>query len=181
MTESSRPPTASVGTTSTGAQPFDKRRMSLLWAVQSHAADIARLHAQLFPSAWDEASVARLLAHPGSVALVAAQGNPSEVGGFALAQIAADEAEILTLGVTEGWRRQGVGQQLVGGIVRAAGRAGANALFLEVAASNAAARALYARAGFAEAGRRIGYYQRQGAAAEDAIVLKIDLPAAAAT
>ncbi len=158
-------------------QPFDKRRLSLLWAVQTHAADIARLHAQMFPSPWDDKSVAALLAHPGSVALVAAQGNPSEIGGFALAQIAADEAEILTLGVAEGWRRHGVGKQLLGGISRAAARAGARSLFLEVGESNAAARALYARAGFVEAARRAGYYQRQGAPAEDAIVLRADLSA----
>lgn len=174
MTDTSRPPDPSAR-----AQPFDKRLLSLLWAVQPHAADIARLHAQMFPSPWNEASVAQLLAHPGSVALVAAQGNPSEIGGFALAQIAADEAEILTLGVTEGWRRHGVGQKLVAGIARAAARAGARALFLEVAESNVAARTLYARAGFAEAARRAGYYQRQGAAAEDAIVLKIELAAGA--
>ena len=174
MTETSRLPTPNAP-----AQPFDKRLMSLLWAVQPHAADIARLHAQMFPSAWDEASIGRLLAHPGSVALVAAHGNPSELGGFALAQIAADEAEILTLGVAEGWRRHGVGQQLVGGIARAAARGGARSLFLEVAESNAAARALYARAGFAEAARRAGYYQRPGAPAEDAIVLRKELVAGA--
>ena len=36
---------------------------------------------------------------------------------------------------------------------------------------NAAARALYARAGFAEVGRRRGYYQRPDGRREDALVL----------
>lgn len=168
--------------TETGAASsaqFDKRRLSLLWAIQGHAADIARLHAQMFPSPWDEASVLRLLAHPGSIALVAAHGNPSEIGGFALAQVAADEAEILSLGVTGDWRRHGVGQLLLGGIKRAAARGGARSLFLEVAASNASARALYARAGFGEAGRRAGYYQLASGPPEDAIVLRAQLTATA--
>lgn len=160
-----------------GAVVFDKRHVSLLWAVQAHAADIARLHASLFPEPWDVGSVLQLLAHPGSIALVAGHGNPSVVGGFALARIAADEAEVLTLGVTEGWRRHGIGQQLVAGIKRAAARGGAKALFLEVAASNAAARVLYGKEGFVEAARRPGYYKRHGVPAEDAIVLRCELAA----
>jgi ribosomal-protein-alanine N-acetyltransferase len=117
-----------------------------------------------------------MLAHPGSIALVATEGNAMEIGGFVLAQIAADEAEILTLGVTEGWRRQGIGVRLVEGIKRAAIRAGANALFLEVADSNTAARDLYARTGFVETGRRKGYYTHAGAAPEDAVIMRCGLP-----
>ena len=130
----------------------------------------------MFAAPWDEPSLAALLAHPGSVALVACQGAPPEVGGFGLAQIAADEAEILTLGVAEGWRRKGVGMKLVEGLKRAAQKAGARTLFLEVADSNAGARALYQRCGFAEAAIRKGYYAREkGLPAEDAVVLEVGL------
>lgn len=45
-------------------------------------------------------------------------------------------------------------------------------MFLEVAADNDAARALYAKLGFVEAGRRHGYYG-DGA---DALVLRHSLP-----
>jgi [ribosomal protein S18]-alanine N-acetyltransferase len=167
-------------TDATGANPaFDRKRLSLLWAVQGQAAEISRLHRSMFAIGWDEAAIAGLLAHPGSVGLVAAHGSPPILGGFALAQVAADEAEILTLGVTEAWRRHGVGAQLVAGIMRAAARAGARSLFLEVADGNAAARAMYARAGFTEAGRRAGYYAREGAPQEDALVLKTTLEASA--
>ncbi|MDX2157001.1 MAG: ribosomal protein S18-alanine N-acetyltransferase [Hyphomicrobiaceae bacterium] len=162
------------------APPLTPPRVSLLWATQLHAADIARLHSAMFARAWDEAAIMGLLAHPGSVALVATYGAPPSVGGYALAQVAADEAEILSLGVAEDWRRHGVGSQLVDGIKRAASRAGARALFLEVAESNAAARSLYAKAGFSETGRRKGYYIRTESSAEDAVTLKIDLPPPAA-
>jgi ribosomal-protein-alanine N-acetyltransferase len=47
---------------------------------------------------------------------------------------------------------------------------------LEVSANNEAARALYARAGFVEVGRRPRYY----ASGADALVLRLDLSAAAA-
>ncbi len=59
--------------------------------------------------------------------------------------------------------------------MRAAARAGARSLFLEVADGNVAARHLYAKAGFAEAGRRAGYYVRDGGAREDALILKVAL------
>jgi ribosomal-protein-alanine N-acetyltransferase len=50
---------------------------------------------------------------------------------------------------------------------------GAVAMFLEVAEGNAAARALYGAAGFAEAGRRRRYYADGG----DALVLRRELAA----
>ena len=168
------PATGTPATAANRAKP-DAKQVSLLWAVQPHAGEIARLHATLFDEAWDEAAVAALLAHPGSVALVACQGKQQEIGGFALAQIAADEAEILTLGVADDWRRLGIGLKLVEGIMRAAARGGAGSLFLEVADGNAAARALYARAGLVETGRRTGYYARAGGQREDAVVLKATL------
>ena len=47
-------------------------------------------------------------------------------------------------------------------------------LYLEARESNHAARALYARFGFREIGRRRGYYRKP---TEDALVLSLDLGA----
>jgi nitrogen-specific signal transduction histidine kinase len=47
----------------------------------------------------------------------------------------------------------------------------------QIAAANAAARALYARAGFAPTGQRRGYYARAGSAAVDALTLTLVLGA----
>jgi ribosomal-protein-alanine N-acetyltransferase len=88
--------------------------------------------------------------------------------GFVLARVAADEAEILTLAVVPAARRQGHGEALLAGAMAAAVARGAGAMFLEVSEQNEAARALYAAAGFAEAGRRRGYYPD----GSDALVLK---------
>jgi len=54
---------------------------------------------------------------------------------------------------------------------------GAERMFLEVAEGNVAARALYARAGFSEAGRRRGYYSRNDGSREDALVLALNFTA----
>jgi ribosomal-protein-alanine N-acetyltransferase len=112
---------------------------------------------------WSAASVAETLASPGLVAFLAP-------AGCALLRMVADEAEILTVAVIPGARRQGLASELVDACLKEAGTAGATSVHLEVGAGNAAARTLYARAGFAETGRRRGYY-RSTSGREDAVLM----------
>lgn len=131
-------------------------------------ARLAALHAAAFAGPWDAAAFHALLGQAGVFAVEAPDG-------FILMRAVADEAEILTLAVCPRARRRGLGGWLVGeGAVEAAAR-GAVRLFLEVAADNAPARALYARAGFAEAGRRPGYYARPDGGRQDALLLALNL------
>ena len=80
----------------------------------------------------------------------------------------ADEAEILTLAVTPLVRRNGAGRALVEAAAAIAAARGADSLFLEVAATNAAALGLYAASGFETAGLRRAYY----ADGADALVMR---------
>ena len=130
---------------------------------------LAAIHAEAFETPWDAASLSALLASPG-VFVVA------EADGFILIRVVADEAEILTLAVRTPARRGGLGARLVEAAVVRAAALGAERMFLEVAEDNAAARALYARAGFHEAGRRRGYYARADGSREDALVLALNFP-----
>jgi ribosomal-protein-alanine N-acetyltransferase len=132
-------------------------------------APLAALHAACFADAWDARALGELLAGPGVFAV-------SLPEGFLLARVAADEAEILTLAVRPEARRRGIGAALVAAAASQAQSRGAGALFLEVGVANTAARALYAGLGLAEAGRRKGYYAQPGAAPEDALVLRSNLP-----
>ncbi|MEL6793305.1 MAG: ribosomal protein S18-alanine N-acetyltransferase, partial [Pseudomonadota bacterium] len=81
--------------------------------------------------------------------------------GFALISLAADEAELLTIAVGSERRGRGIGAALLRETENAARESGAARLFLEVAADNAAALALYRKAGFDETGRRPAYYRRE--------------------
>ena len=74
----------------------------------------------------------------------------------------------LTLAVAPAARGQGLGAMLLAGAMQGAVLRGAGEMFLEVAAGNAAALALYRSAGFAEVGRRRRYY----ADGSDALVLR---------
>ncbi len=149
----------------------DAKRVSLLWAGVDRASDIARLHTALFDPAWDEASLKSLLDHPAGTSFVATLGQPNEVVGFIIGQLAADEAEIISIGVAAARQRLGIGRMLVEGLMRAAARAECHRIFLEVAADNDAAIALYGRLGFEQTGRRKGYYARANAASVDALTM----------
>jgi ribosomal-protein-alanine N-acetyltransferase len=97
------------------------------------------------------------------------------VGAIAIQVIAAaEEVWILDVTVAARARRHGVGSSLVAVAVEA-GRAHRYAVWLEVRDSNSGARALYARAGFAEQGRRKGYYAHRAGAEttfEDAVIMR---------
>jgi len=101
----------------------------------------------------------------------------AEAGGFVLARVIVDEAEILTLAVAPAVQRQGLARRLMTAAATRAASQGAACLFLEVSAANAPARALYAACGFTQVGRRRAYYDD----GSDALILRRDLsPAAAA-
>lgn len=91
--------------------------------------------------------------------------------GFALGRVIAGEAELLTLAVRPGARRQGIGARLLAGFLQTAQARGAVEAFLEVSAANESARALYRTAGFDQVGLRAGYYRAAGECA-DALVLR---------
>ena len=135
---------------------------------------LSTLHGSCFEEGWSEASLAAMISTPGVHALVAfgCDGVPR---GFAVLRCAADEAEIIAIGVEAGSRRRGLGSALLAAGVDACRAQGAASLFLEVAADNAAARRFYESASFTPAGVRKGYYARAGEPAVDAIALVLRL------
>lgn len=135
------------------------------------SACLAGLHAAAFPpgEAWGEDAFARLLALPGTTGALAAEEDAPV--GFVLARQALDEAELLTLAVLPERRRRGFGRALLAYCLGVLAEGGVRRAFLEVAAENAAARALYAGLGFALAGERRDYY----GAGRHALLLACDL------
>ncbi|QJE74379.1 GNAT family N-acetyltransferase [Aerophototrophica crusticola] len=139
---------------------------------------LAAIHAEAFDpavsgDAWEAKAFTELLSLPGTAALLA--GRDGDPLGFVLLRTAADEAEILTLATRPAARRRGVARGLLSAAARTAQAAGAATLFLEVAATNAAALALYAGFGFSAVGRRRCYYRLSGGPV-DAVVMARPLP-----
>jgi len=129
-------------------------------ATLSDAALLARLHASCFDRAWDEEAMAAFIAGPGMLCLIGSLADAGPMpAGFLIARRAADEAEILTLGVIPAFRRRSIARALLQRAVQDLRRSDAMQLFLEVDEGNKAALALYRALGAAPAGRRPGYYE----------------------
>ena len=133
---------------------------------------LAAIHAASFvnPRPWSAPELRALLDGPGAFLL-------TEPGGFLIGRTVADEAELLTLAVAPDRRRGGIGAHLVAAFTAKAQARGATTAFLEVAADNSAALALYRCHGFTETGRRPRYYTDGPGAPVDALVLCRALPA----
>lgn len=148
-------------------------RAAIIEASAGHAVLFAALQqsafADLGDDPWSQAVFTSLLTLPGTVGLLAVRAQRPI--GYVLARIAADEAEILSIGVAQEARRQGIARLLIAGASRRLGARGATALFLEVAADNAPGQAFYSALGFQPVGRRPGYYRRPDYRA-DALVLR---------
>ena len=96
-----------------------------------------------------------------------------EVVGVGSLWLAPDDAHISSVAVAGEARRRGHGRRLVTALVALAGSLGAEAVTLEVRASNEAARALYRGCGFEEVGERRRYYPD----GEDAVIMTLALDA----
>ncbi len=127
---------------------------------------LARLHAAAFthPRPWSAQEFAQLLNSP-HVFVV------GDARAFAMGRVIADEVELLTIATDPAHRRQGLGTATLAAFHDTARARGAASAFLEVAADNHAARALYHQAGYAQTGLRKAYYRRPDGQASDAVVM----------
>ncbi len=137
-------------------------------ATKAYVAPMALIHSASFPEGerWGPDAIDLQLGAPGAFGFVAV------AGGFILARMAADESEIQTLAVDPAMRRGGLGRRLVDRALFEAAARGAAMMYLEVAETNAGARALYDACGFVDVGRRRRYYGGR----VDALVLRAPIP-----
>ena len=130
---------------------------------------MAALHAAAFTRdrPWEAAEFATLLDSPHTQVFACDHG-------FALTRTLAGESELLTLAVAPAAHRQGHGRALLRDWLDSLPPDTERA-FLEVAADNHAAIALYENMGFTQIARRRGYYARIGGPSVDAHIMALDL------
>jgi len=127
------------------------------------AAATAVLRESVEAANWLEKSYVESLGWRGAVAL--ASEVEGTLTGFVIGRQIADEGEILNLAVVPARRRRGEGGALLRAALDEFRTRRTNRVFLEVRESNHAAIAFYGKHGFAETGRRSGYYQGPAEAA----------------
>ncbi len=132
--------------------------------------EMAALHRMAFayPRPWRAEEFTDLLAQPGTFAI-------GDSASFALVRVLFDEAELLTIATDPDRRREGLARARMDAWQGRAREMGAQRAFLEVAADNEAAIALYSGMGYQRAGLRRGYYQVPGKSAVDAVIMTRDL------
>jgi ribosomal-protein-alanine N-acetyltransferase len=152
---------------------FARSQPVLSDATLRDAAAIAKLHAASFHRGWSEDELESLLVER-NVLTHRATVNGRLVG-FIMSRMAASEAEILSVAVAASYRGKGLARRMLNLHMGRLSGVGTRVIFLEVDESNAAARQLYRRAGFGEAGRREGYYAAADGKRATALVLRRDL------
>jgi ribosomal-protein-alanine N-acetyltransferase len=133
---------------------------------------LVELETELFAdAAWSaETWWAELAGRPRRSYVVLEGGDGIE--GYAGVDLGGDVADVMTLAVVPGWRGRGLGDLLVGELVRRAGKSGAGSVMLEVRADNGPARRLYERHGFEEVSVRRRYYRQPDGPDVDALVMR---------
>lgn len=140
---------------------------------------VTSLEGDLFGlSAWSRAMLAEELEAPGRWYVAADQpaepSSPAErLVGYAGLWFDGDDAQVMTIAVSQAHQGRGIGGALLGALIRRAKDMGARSMLLEVRVDNAAALALYERFGFQRLGLRRGYYQPENI---DAWTMRFALP-----
>jgi len=130
-------------------------------ATRADAPALAAMSRDLVESGLDWSWVPSRITHhvraPESVVLIAQR--ETEVAGFAIMRFAVDDGHLDLLAVRPRHRRRGIGSGLLGWLEASALVAGISAIYLEVRARNASARAFYEALGYRHVQRLPGYYQ----------------------
>lgn len=142
----------------------------LLPALPAHLDQLEAMERACFSDPWSRQLLADLLALENARTIAAVDGDGT-VLGYASLQTVLDEGYINNLAVLPACRRLGIASALLEDLRRFGEAKGLAFLTLEVRASNAPAIALYAKHGYARAGRRKNYYSHPK---EDAILMTLE-------
>lgn len=131
--------------------------------------ELAALEKACFAVPWSRASLAQELSNPLAVYLIVRQEGV--IAAYIGCWIIMDEAHFTNLAVSPLYRRQGIAWELLQYLLVVLKQRGVKSATLEVRVSNQAARSLYEKIGFKEAGIRPGYYADNG---EDALIMWLE-------
>lgn len=132
---------------------------------------IAEIRNASLSGTWTREDFERYLGEGRGLLLVCCS-EADEVLGFVLASSVLDEAEILSIAVSQDLRGRGCGRLLIEAVQEQLRDQGVGRLFLEVADDAANVAQFYRKFGFREVGRRAGYYREGLERPVDAIVME---------
>jgi [ribosomal protein S18]-alanine N-acetyltransferase len=138
-----------------------------------HAGIISVLHGACFEEIWNEKSISEMLNMPGMIGFLI-ETEEKIPQGFIMMRVAADEAEIISIGVIPAARKKGLASILLLKSIKRAAISNVAKIFFEVAEDNKAAIAFYKTFGSQIIGKRLGYYKRSSKKI-DAIIYSLNI------
>ncbi|MGC1449700.1 MAG: ribosomal protein S18-alanine N-acetyltransferase [Candidatus Sulfotelmatobacter sp.] len=157
-------------------RPATVADIAFLMSLERQSATAGHWSEQQYREAFRTEGVGRLVLVADDSPAMASESSPrtsAHILGFLVAHHLAPEWELENIVVTSAARRKGLGQRLLDALLTAARETHSSAVFLEVRESNAPARTLYEKGGFAQSGRRKSYYTDPQ---EDAVLYRRILP-----
>jgi len=133
------------------------------------------LHSKTFARGWSVPEFERMLSDRTIVSDGLFIGRRRTPLGFILSRRVLDEAEILSVVIDSTVRSQGFSHPLLKQHLEALLHFGTRTVHLEVDENNGPALALYRSAGFAEIGRRKGYYSNPDGSRSSALTMSLRL------
>ena len=137
--------------------------------------DVAQIHEiekACFAMPWSEESILHDVKENVVARWLVMDDGAGRVLAYAGMWLVLDEAHVCNIAVHPDHRQRGLGNAVLRALLKHAKAAHLGRVTLEVRPSNTAALALYKKNGFAEVGRRRGFYTKP---TEDAVIMEIRL------
>lgn len=152
------------------ARLLDALTANIVPMQESHVAEIAEIEKQCFSVPWSENGIRAELDDKTARFLVCVSGD--RVLGYVGVHEVCEEAYIANIAVCNGYRRFGIGEELMESAEDEARMRGCEFISLEVRKSNESAVALYKKLGYNIAGKRKNFYSDPP---EDALIMTLIL------
>jgi ribosomal-protein-alanine N-acetyltransferase len=149
---------------------WDLARLNYEPMREADLADVLTLEESVYPHPWSMSNFVDSLNSNYEAWVLRDQSG--ELLGYFLLMAIVDEAHLLNVAVAARMQGQGLGRVLLNQAVACARGLGMESVLLEVRPSNERALQVYQRYGYAQIGRRKGYYPAHEGQREDAIVMR---------
>lgn len=150
-------------------EPYPLEEVELTRMKRRHLRKVLAIESRVYPRPWSPTLFLSEMAQKHSRTYLVAR-HSGEVVGYAGMMFMAREAHVTNIAVDPEFHGRKVGSRLLLSLINEAIARGCEVVSLEVRVSNLIAQSMYEKFGFAEVGRRKGYYIETH---EDAIVMEV--------
>jgi [ribosomal protein S18]-alanine N-acetyltransferase len=152
---------------STGRTEKEQTRVHIRWMIRRDMPEVLQTEQQSFEFAWTEEDFLRCLRQRNCIGMVAEHGE--KVVGFMIYELHKNKLHIMNFAVDSGWRRHGVGAQMVGKLISKLSSHRRTRITLEVRETNLAAQLFFRTQEFKAVRVLRAFYEDSG---EDAFLME---------